>query len=137
MAAAAGGSPGSSAADALSPKTYPLRDVVSECERRWFVSTLKAAQVGDVAMQLLVGEMYCNGYGVARNVAKVLLCPGVFSFCWDLARIFLQKLLYDVFPPHACLKPWVVMQGKYWLRKAGVTDRGMGHSQIGLSGKYA
>ncbi|MQM06743.1 hypothetical protein Taro_039569 [Colocasia esculenta] len=48
----------------------PLSEVVSDCVRRWFQDTLKEARAGDVAMQVLVGQMYYSGYGVARNVQK-------------------------------------------------------------------
>ncbi|KAF2319223.1 hypothetical protein GH714_014057 [Hevea brasiliensis] len=32
--------------------------------------TLKEAKAGDIAMQVLVGQMYYNGYGVPKNVQK-------------------------------------------------------------------
>lgn len=49
----------------------PLSGVVAECVKRWFQDTLKEARAGDVAMQVLVGQMYYSGYGVTRNVQKV------------------------------------------------------------------
>jgi len=53
------------------PKLNPLRNVVAQCEKRWYERTLKVAQSGDVAMQILVGQMLCSGYGVAVNVKEV------------------------------------------------------------------
>lgn len=50
-----------------------LSEVVSECVNRWFNDTLKEAKGGDAAMQVLVGQMYCSGYGVVRDAQKVLL----------------------------------------------------------------
>lgn len=49
----------------------PLADVVSDCVRRWFQDTLKEAKSGDVAMQVLVGQMYNSGYGVVKDAQKV------------------------------------------------------------------
>jgi hypothetical protein len=46
----------------------PLKDVVADCERRWFEDALKAAKSGEVDMQSLVGQMFCSGYGVAVDV---------------------------------------------------------------------
>jgi hypothetical protein len=51
-------------------KAMPLREVVADCEKRWFEQTLKAAKNGDVAMQSLVGQMFCSGYGVTANLKK-------------------------------------------------------------------
>ncbi|XP_072974695.1 uncharacterized protein [Typha angustifolia] len=48
----------------------PLSEVVSDCVRRWFQDSLKEAKAGDVAMQVLVGQMYHSGYGVARSEQK-------------------------------------------------------------------
>ncbi|KAM0994472.1 hypothetical protein ACFX15_009630 [Malus domestica] len=45
----------------------PLSAVVSDCIKRWFKDTLKEAKTGDINMQVLVGQMYYNGYGVARD----------------------------------------------------------------------
>lgn len=50
----------------------PLSEVVSECVKRWFKDTLKEAKAGDINMQVLVGQMYHNGYGVPRDAQKVL-----------------------------------------------------------------
>ncbi|RWW25177.1 hypothetical protein BHE74_00034477, partial [Ensete ventricosum] len=49
----------------------PLKDVVADCTRRWFQDALKEARAGDAAMQVLVGQMYHNGYGVPKNDQKV------------------------------------------------------------------
>lgn len=49
----------------------PLAAVVSDCVKRWFQDTLKEAKAGDGAMQILVGQMYHNGYGVSRDDHKV------------------------------------------------------------------
>ncbi|XP_058183924.1 uncharacterized protein LOC131301580 [Rhododendron vialii] len=48
----------------------PLAAVVSDCVKRWFQDTLKEAKAGDGAMQILVGQMYHNGYGVSRDDHK-------------------------------------------------------------------
>ncbi|XP_042432134.1 uncharacterized protein LOC122018781 [Zingiber officinale] len=48
----------------------PLKDVVVDCTRRWFQDALKEAKAGDVAMQVLVGQMYHVGYGVPVNEQK-------------------------------------------------------------------
>ena len=48
----------------------PLAEVVSDCVKRWFQETLKEARSGDTAMQVLVGQMFCNGYGVPRDPHK-------------------------------------------------------------------
>lgn len=49
----------------------PLSRVVSDCVRRWFQETLKEAKAGDLSMQVLVGQMYFNGYGVPQDAHKV------------------------------------------------------------------
>ncbi|PWA60716.1 Tetratricopeptide-like helical [Artemisia annua] len=51
-------------------KRVPLKDVVLECTRRWFGDTLKEAESGDVNMQVLVGQMFCSGYGVVKDAHK-------------------------------------------------------------------
>ncbi|KAK4748171.1 hypothetical protein SAY87_014757 [Trapa incisa] len=48
----------------------PLSEVVSKCVKLWFKDTLKEAKAGDVNMQVLVSQMYNNGYGVSRNTKK-------------------------------------------------------------------
>ncbi|KAI4356095.1 hypothetical protein L6164_000141 [Bauhinia variegata] len=49
----------------------PLSEVVADCVKRWFKDTLKEAKSGDINMQVLVGQMYCSGYGVPRDAQKV------------------------------------------------------------------
>jgi TPR repeat protein len=49
----------------------PLSEVVLDCTKRWFQDALKEACAGDAAMQVLVGQMYCHGYGVNKNENKV------------------------------------------------------------------
>lgn len=49
----------------------PLAQVVEDCVRRWFQDTLKEAKSGDVGMQVLVGQMYCSGYGIPKDEHKV------------------------------------------------------------------
>ncbi|KAI3458475.1 hypothetical protein Pfo_015138 [Paulownia fortunei] len=51
-------------------RRMPLSDVVADCVKRWFQDTLKEAKNGDTTMQVLVGQMYYSGYGVARDVQK-------------------------------------------------------------------
>ncbi|XAR65993.1 hypothetical protein NMG60_11012025 [Bertholletia excelsa] len=48
-------------------RRVPLAEVVSDCVKRWFEDTLKEAEAGDSAMQVLVGQMYYSGYGVPRD----------------------------------------------------------------------
>lgn len=52
-------------------RRMPLSEVVADCVNRWFQDTLKEAKGGDTAMQVLVGQMYFSGYGVARDAQKV------------------------------------------------------------------
>jgi hypothetical protein len=49
----------------------PLSVAVSDCVRRWFKDTLKAALAGDTSMQILVAQMYQSGYGVPKNEMQV------------------------------------------------------------------
>uniref|UniRef100_A0A251U5I2 Uncharacterized protein n=1 Tax=Helianthus annuus TaxID=4232 RepID=A0A251U5I2_HELAN len=53
-------------------RRIPLAEVVLECSRRWFQDTLKEAKAGDTSMQVLVGQMYCSGYGVVKDAQKVV-----------------------------------------------------------------
>ncbi|GJY41440.1 retrotransposon protein, putative, ty1-copia subclass [Tanacetum coccineum] len=55
----------------LMNKRVPLKEVVLECTRRWFGDTLKEAESGDVNMQVLVGQMFCSGYGVVKDAHKL------------------------------------------------------------------
>lgn len=48
----------------------PLATVVSDCVKRWFQDALKEAKEGDLNMQVLVSQMYYNGYGVAKDAQK-------------------------------------------------------------------
>ncbi|KAK8517179.1 hypothetical protein V6N12_032376 [Hibiscus sabdariffa] len=48
----------------------PLAQVVSELVKVWFQDALNEAKAGDTNMQILVGQMYCNGYGVHKDVQK-------------------------------------------------------------------
>lgn len=52
---------------------FPLSGIVADCVKRWFKDTLREAKAGDVNMQILVGQMYCSGYGVAKDAQKVVL----------------------------------------------------------------
>lgn len=56
--------------NAEGPSRLPLADVVSDCVKRWFQDTLKEAKAGDITMQVLVGQMYQNGYGIPRDPHK-------------------------------------------------------------------
>ncbi|XP_059666814.1 uncharacterized protein LOC132312455 isoform X2 [Cornus florida] len=47
-----------------------LAEVVSDCVKRWFQDILKEAKTGDSALQVLVGQMYCSGYGIPRHTQK-------------------------------------------------------------------
>ncbi|KAI3735028.1 hypothetical protein L6452_14514 [Arctium lappa] len=51
-------------------RRIPLAEVVLECSRRWFQETLRDAKTGDTSMQVLVGQMYCSGYGVVKDAQK-------------------------------------------------------------------
>ncbi|CAI0419663.1 unnamed protein product [Linum tenue] len=51
-------------------RRLPLSEVVSDCVRRWFEDTLRDANAGDIEKQVLVGQMYCAGYGVPKDVVK-------------------------------------------------------------------
>ncbi|WCJ19973.1 hypothetical protein M5689_002240 [Euphorbia peplus] len=53
-------------------KTVPLSEAVADCLKRWFQDTLRDAKAGDTSMQVLVGQMYCNGYGVSKDSQKGL-----------------------------------------------------------------
>ena len=49
----------------------PLRDVVADCARHSFKDYLKKANNDDVDAQMIVGKMYCAGYGVNKDLQKV------------------------------------------------------------------
>ncbi|WRX19748.1 hypothetical protein QQP08_012235 [Theobroma cacao] len=50
----------------------PLAQVVSELVKGWFQDAMKEARAGDTNMQVLVGQMYCTGFGVPKDVQKML-----------------------------------------------------------------
>ncbi|KAL4291618.1 hypothetical protein GQ457_14G026470 [Hibiscus cannabinus] len=52
------------------PDRIPLARLVSELVKVWFEDALKEAKAGDTNMQILVGQMYCSGYGVPKDVQK-------------------------------------------------------------------
>lgn len=54
-------------------RRLPLSEVVADCVKRWFQDTLKEAKAGETAMQVLVGQMYCSGYGLPKDAQKVYL----------------------------------------------------------------
>lgn len=70
----------------------PLADVVSDCVKRWFQDTLKEAKAGDTSMQVLVGQMFCSGYGVPKNTKKVC----VFFFFYLYISRFRVHFLAEV-----------------------------------------
>ncbi|GLJ27345.1 hypothetical protein SUGI_0536660 [Cryptomeria japonica] len=51
-------------------KRSPLKEVVTDCTKRWFQESLKEAKSGDVGLQILVGQMYCSGYGIPPDIKK-------------------------------------------------------------------
>lgn len=65
-------------------RRIPLADVVADCAKRWFQDTLKEAKAGDIAMQILVAQMYNSGYGVTADAQKV----------FPLALLLLNTSLY-------------------------------------------
>lgn len=52
-------------------ETKKLSEVVKECVSRWFEETLAEAKAGDIKMQVLVSQMYFNGYGISQDRHKV------------------------------------------------------------------
>lgn len=64
-----------------SQSRVPLAHVVADCAKRWFLDALKEAKAGDSAMQVLVGQMYCSGYGVPKDSQKVVILFFFFAFC--------------------------------------------------------
>ncbi|EOY17643.1 hypothetical protein QUC31_006828 [Theobroma cacao] len=54
----------------------PLAQVVSDLVKGWFQDALKEAKAGDTNMQVLVGQMYCSGFGVPKDVQKGLAWIG-------------------------------------------------------------
>ncbi|KAH9291409.1 hypothetical protein KI387_043403, partial [Taxus chinensis] len=51
-------------------KRSPLKEVITDCTKRWFQESLKEAKSGDIGMQILVGQMYCSGYGIPPDIKK-------------------------------------------------------------------
>ncbi|MFS8016986.1 hypothetical protein Hanom_Chr15g01374951 [Helianthus anomalus] len=66
-----GGSGGGGGSGERQSHRLPLSDVVSDCLRMWFQNTLKEAKAGDPSMQVLVAQMYFNGYGIPKDHQKV------------------------------------------------------------------
>lgn len=72
-------------------RRIPLAEVVLECSRRWFQDTLKEAKAGDTSMQVLVGQMYCSGYGVVKDAQKVFdLLP---CLLFSLAYVYIYQII--------------------------------------------
>lgn len=67
----------------------PLGEVVSDCVRRWFQDTLKEAKNGDIAMQVLVGQMYTSGFGVGKDAQKVFDAFRLLVLCFTFCLLFL------------------------------------------------
>lgn len=65
-----GGAASSGGAAGGGGQRLPLSAVVSDCIRRWFQDTLKEAKAGDLSMQVLVAQMYSNGYGIPKDHQK-------------------------------------------------------------------
>ncbi|KAK1283851.1 hypothetical protein QJS10_CPB21g01475 [Acorus calamus] len=82
----------------------PLAEVVEDCVKRWFKDTLREAKAGDLAMQVLVGQMYVNGYGVPKNPQKSVYLAVLRAFVAMAVGIYLGFL--------------GMHQGKAWIRKA-------------------
>lgn len=57
---------GTSASD-VQTQRVPLQSLIQEAVKRWFEDTLQEAQRGDVKQQALLGQMYAEGYGCAKN----------------------------------------------------------------------
>ncbi|KAK6267276.1 hypothetical protein QUC31_018113 [Theobroma cacao] len=68
----------------------PLAQVVSELVKGWFQDAMKEARAGDTNMQVLVGQMYCTGFGVPKDVQKTTL-----PCCQLLLLYFLVVSRYD------------------------------------------
>jgi hypothetical protein len=123
-------------------KAIPLKQVVAECERQWFDQTLKAAKAGETAMQTLVGQMLCSGYGASVNVKEVQCSSqplhSSFSFvCVLFVFSVEQKCTWNIVlcvPMFVCNlllkqqsrrgKDWFGKhQGILWLQKAAEKDQ--------------
>ncbi|GFY82476.1 hypothetical protein Acr_02g0007160 [Actinidia rufa] len=93
-----------------------LSRVVSDCVRRWFQDTLKEAKAGDLAMQVLVGQMYYNGYGVPKDTQKgriwMTRASRVRSSVWKVSNKRPGDLSLSFFAyasvlvlPYSCMQP--------------------------------
>ncbi|XP_048421616.1 uncharacterized protein LOC103942213 isoform X1 [Pyrus x bretschneideri] len=69
----------------------PLARVVSDCVRRWFQDTLKEAKAGDSSMQVLVGQMYCSGYGVPKDPKKLFPLSELVSCARNQGHAWMNK----------------------------------------------
>ncbi|MFQ6647262.1 hypothetical protein Gotur_019651, partial [Gossypium turneri] len=54
----------------VDPDRISLARVVSRLVKVWFDDALKEAKAGDTNMQVLVGQMNCNGFGVPKDIQK-------------------------------------------------------------------
>lgn len=52
------------------PTRIPLRHVVRKCVAKWHKETVKAAEEGDVNMQILLGQMLMLGYSAPLDKEK-------------------------------------------------------------------
>ncbi|TYG52027.1 uncharacterized protein LOC105776063 [Gossypium raimondii] len=57
----------------VDPDRISLARVVSRLVKVWFDNALKEAKAGDTNMQVLVGQMNCNGFGVPKDIQKVII----------------------------------------------------------------
>ncbi|XP_024515324.1 uncharacterized protein LOC112340709 [Selaginella moellendorffii] len=48
----------------------PLREIVAQLTRQWFLEALELAMAGDRQMQQLIGKMFCTGYGCHANLSQ-------------------------------------------------------------------
>ncbi|KAG6488803.1 hypothetical protein ZIOFF_050054 [Zingiber officinale] len=92
----------------------PLKDVVADCTRRWFQDALKEAKAGDVAMQIMVGQMYHVGYGVPINEQKSIgFCP--LACDWKLTTLELTNVEWRM---TECLAKLIGIAAHAWITKA-------------------
>lgn len=83
--------------EGASSARVPLKDVVADCERRWFAATLQAAKNGDVDMQFLAGQMFCSGYGIAVDLKKVKICMWLSEWLLPLFHLTSHVCAYWTF----------------------------------------
>jgi hypothetical protein len=73
-----------------------LGEAVAECDKSWFERTPQAAKMvqnGDTAIQSLVGQMFCSGYGVISNLKKVTEVPDMYMsdhLLWTTSELSLS-----------------------------------------------